>query len=151
MKIDTTSAIVRDPAINGFSFDELQIGDKAFYVKTVSESDVYTFAGVTGDFNPAHTNEETPHVLFGTRIAHGALSCGFVSAALGMKMPGQGCLYLGQSSKFVRPVKFGDTITVCLELIAKDEAKKRVTIKTDCYNQNGELVLTGEASILPKK
>lgn len=150
-KFDIRNAITRDPSINGFSYDELKVGDTAYYSKTISESDVYQFAGVTGDFNPAHTNEASPHPLFGTRICHGALSGGLVSAALGMKMPGQGCLYLSQHSKFVKAVKFGDTITVKLELTKKDDEKKRVYISTECYNQRDELVLTGEAVILPKK
>lgn len=150
-KIDFSDAKSRDPSINGYTYDELQVGDKAYYTKTVSESDIYTFAGITGDFNPAHTNEASPHPLFGTRICHGAFSAGLVSAALGMKMPGQGCLYLSQTSKFVRAVKFGDTVTVRLEVTKKDDAKKRVILSTDCYNQKDELVLTGEAVILPKK
>lgn len=149
-KFDFSDAITRDPAISGFRYDELKVGDRAYYSKTVSESDVYQFAGITGDFNPAHTNEASPHPLMGTRICHGALSCGLVSAALGMKLPGQGCLYLSQTSKFVRPVKFGDTVTVKLELTRKDDEKKRVFISTECYNQRDELVLTGEAVILPK-
>jgi 3-hydroxybutyryl-CoA dehydratase len=150
-KLDLSNAITRDPAINGFRYDELKVGDKAYYSKTVSESDIYTFAGITGDFNPAHTNEASPHPLFGTRICHGAFSAGLVSAALGMKMPGQGCLYLSQSSKFIKPVKFGDTITVKLEITKMDDEKKRVYISTECYNQLDELVLVGEAVILPKK
>lgn len=150
--IDKKNMICRDPLIDGFSFDELEIGKTAFFTKTVSEHDVYTFAGVTGDFNPAHVNETgAMGMKLPSRIAHGCLSAGFVSTALGTRMPGQGCLYLSQSSKFIRMVKFGDTLTVRLEVIAKNAEKNRVTIKTEVFNQNDEMVLTGEAVMVPKK
>jgi 3-hydroxybutyryl-CoA dehydratase len=150
--IDTKSMIVRDPLLDGFTYDELKLGSTAYYSKTITEHDVYAFAGVSGDVNPAHVNEtgalgmELPG-----RIAHGALTAGLVSTALGTKMPGQGCLYLSQSSKFIRMVRFGDTITVRLEVTARDDVKKRVTIKTEVFNQNDELVLAGEAKMLPKQ
>ena len=99
--INTEHQIVRDPLINGFSYDEMEIGHTAYYTKTVTEHDVGTFAGVTGDFNPAHVNQiGAEEMRLPGRIAHGALSGGLISAALGTKMPGQGCLYLSQSSKF---------------------------------------------------
>lgn len=150
--IDYSNMIVRDPLLDGFSYDELQIGSTAYYSKTITEHDVYSFAGISGDVNPAHVNETgaTAMKLPG-RIAHGALTAGLVSTALGTKMPGQGCLYLSQNSKFIRMVRFGDTLTVRLEVMAKDDEKKRVTIKTEVFNQNDELVLTGEAKMLPKK
>jgi len=149
--IETKNMIVRDPLIDGFSYDELKIGDTAFFMKTVTEHDVYTFAGVTGDYNPIHINKQAAQeTRFASRIGHGALTAGFISTALGTKMPGQGCLYLGQNSKFIRPVKFGDTLTVRLEVIRKNDEKKRVIIKTEVFNQNDELILTGEAVMLPK-
>lgn len=150
--IDTTNMITRDPLIDGFSYDELQLGKTAFFTKTVTEHDVYAFAGLTGDFNPAHVNQTGAEGMkLPSRIAHGALTAGLVSTALGTKMPGQGCLYLSQNSKFVRMVRFGDTLTVRLEVIDRDDAKKRVIIKTEVFNQNDELVLTGEAKMMPKK
>ncbi len=149
IKADETK--VRDPLINGFSYDELEVGDVAYFVKTVTEHDVYDFAGITGDFNPAHVNQQdSEQKRFHQRIAHGVLSCGLISAALGTRMPGEGCLYVSQFSKFVRPVKFGDTLTVRLEVTEKIEAKRRVKIKTEVFNQNDELVTTGEAEMLPK-
>lgn len=150
--IDSSKMIVRDPLLNGFSYDELEVGNTAYYTKTITEHDVYTFAGVSGDVNPAHVNETGAKAMkLPGRIAHGALTAGLVSTALGTKMPGQGCLYLSQNSKFIRMVRFGDTLTVKLEVIAKDDEKKRVTVKTEVFNQNDELVLTGEAKMLPKK
>ena len=149
--IDKERMIVRDPLLDGFSYDELTVGSTAYYCKTITEHDVYTFAGVSGDVNPAHVNETGAAAMrLPGRIAHGALTAGLVSTALGTKMPGQGCLYLSQNSKFIRMVRFGDTLTVRLEVIAKDEEKKRVTIKTEVFNQDDELVLTGEAKMLPK-
>ena len=142
---------VRDPLINGFSYDELNVGDVAYFTKTITEHDVYGFAGITGDFNPAHVNQQdSEKKRFHQRIAHGVLSGGLISAALGTRLPGEGCLYVSQFTKFVRPVKFGDTLTVRLELTEKIEAKRRVKIKTEVFNQNDELVTTGEAEILPK-
>ena len=150
--IDTANMISRDPMINGFSFSELEIGKTAYFTKTITEHDVYTFAGVTGDFNPAHVNETGATAMnLPSRICHGCLTAGLVSTALGIKMPGQGCLYLSQNSKFVRMVQFGDTLTVRLEVIAKDPEKNRVTIKTEVFNQNDKPVLVGEAVMVPKK
>ena len=150
--IDPQNSIIRDPMLQGFTYDELQLGKTAYYTKTVTEHNVYTFAGVTGDMNSAHVNQNGAEEMnLPGRIAHGALTAGLVSAALGTKMPGQGCLYLGQNSKFVRMVRFGDTLTVRLEVIKRDDEKKRVVIKTEVFNQNDELVLTGEAKMLPKR
>lgn len=150
--IDSTNMITRDPLIDGFSYEELQMGKTAFFTKTVTEHDVYAFAGLTGDFNPAHVNQTGAEGMkLPGRIVHGALTAGLVSTALGTKMPGQGCLYLSQNSKFIRMVRFGDTLTVRLEVVERDDEKKRVKIKTEVFNQNDELVLTGEAKMMPKK
>lgn len=150
--IQPETMIVRDPLINGFSYDEMQLGHTAYFTKTITEHDVGAFAGVTGDFNPAHVNQTgAEEMKLPGRIAHGALTAGLISTALGTKMPGQGCLYLSQHSKFIRPVRFGDTLTVRLEVVAKDPVKCRVTIKTEVFNQKDELVLTGEAVMVPKR
>lgn len=150
--ISKEKMIVRDPLIDGFSYDELTMGATAYFTKTLTEADVASFAGVTGDFNPAHVNQTgATEMNLPGRICHGALTAGLVSTALGTKMPGQGCLYLSQNSKFVRMVRFGDTLTVKLTVVDRDDAKKRVLIKTEVFNQNDELVLTGEAKMLPKK
>ena len=90
---------------------EMKLGDSASVTKTVTETDVYLFAGITGDLNPAHTNEvSASQTQFGGRIAHGILGAGFISAVLGMKLPGPGTIYLGQELKFTKllrvPVRF---------------------------------------------
>ncbi|MDK2866984.1 MAG: 3-hydroxybutyryl-CoA dehydratase [Clostridiales bacterium] len=144
--------LFRDPSMDGFTLAEMSIGDKAFIEKTISEFDIYSFAGATGDFNVAHINaERAKENRFGVRIAHGALTAGLISTVVGMKLPGEGCLYISQNSKFVRPVMIGDTIHAEVEVIAKLEEKNRVVLKATCTNQRGEVVLAGEAVMMPKK
>ena len=103
--------------IKGLTIDQLEVGQKASFTKTVTEADVYNYAGVSGDFNPAHMNEEyAKNTAFKTRIAHGMLSAGFISAVLGTKLPGPGTIYLNQDLRFTKPVQFGDTITATITL-----------------------------------
>lgn len=128
------------------------VGQTASVTRTISESDVYLFAGVTGDLNPAHTNEEyakTTH--FKTRIAHGMLSAGLISAVLGMQLPGPGTIYTGQTLKFLAPVHIGDTITATAEIKSLDLERNRVVLTTTCTNQEGTMVITGEATALRPK
>jgi 3-hydroxybutyryl-CoA dehydratase len=133
---------------------ELTIGDVAFMTKTISESDVYLFAGITGDLNPAHVNEEyAKNTPFKTRIAHGMLGAGLISAVLGMKLPGPGTIYLGQDLSFRKPVLIGDTITAKAEVVNIIDKGKIVIceIKTTCYNQHGDIVMEGMAKVIPPK
>ena len=136
----------------GKTIDELKIGDTAEFSKTVSESDIYQFAGITGDFNPAHMNEEyAKKTFFKTRIAHGMLAAGFISTVIGTKLPGTGSIYVKQNLSFLAPVRIGDTITACVEVIEIIAEKKRVRLKTTCINQEGTQVLDGEAVVSPPK
>ena len=126
-----------------------QVGQQASVTRTISESDVYLFAGITGDLNPAHTNEEyAKKTHFKTRIAHGMLSAGLISAVLGMKLPGPGTIYTGQTIKFLAPVHIGDTITATAEIQSLDLNRNRVVLTTTCTNQDGRVVITGEATAL---
>lgn len=135
----------------GKTYEQINIGDKASMEKTVGESDVYLFAGITGDFNPAHINHEAAKdTKFGGRIAHGILTAGFVSAVLGMQLPGPGTIYLSQQLVFKGPVKIGDTVKAVVEVVEKLE-KGRVRLKTTCYNQDGMQVLDGEALVIAPK
>ena len=110
--------------MRGLRLNELKIGDKDFFQKTISESDVYLYAGITGDLNSAHINEvEAEKSMFKGRIVHGMLTAGLISTALGMKLPGPGTIYLGQELKFTAPVRFGDTIKAEIEVIEKNEEK----------------------------
>lgn len=136
----------------GKTINELNLGDRAEFTKTVSESDVYLYAGVTGDFNPAHINESyAEKTFFKTRIAHGMLPAGFISAILGTRLPGPGTIYIGQTLNFTAPVQIGDTITASVEVAEIMADKNRIRLKTVCENQNGVIVLDGEAVVSPPK
>jgi len=136
----------------GKTIDEIAVGDAASFAKTISESDVYLYAGITGDLNPAHVNETyAEKTFFKTRIAHGMLTAGFISAILGTQLPGPGTIYLRQELNFLAPVRMGDTITARAEVIDKDIAKGRIRLKTTCTNQNGTEVLSGEALVSPPR
>ncbi len=131
---------------------ELQVGDRAAMSKTVSESDVYLFAGITGDFNPAHIDEARSSAgRFHGRIAHGILSAGFISAVLAMKLPGPGTIYLGQELSFTKPVRIGDTVTATCTVSAIDPQRGVVLLDTVCTNQHGEVVVQGTARVMPPK
>ena len=135
----------------GKSIEEIAIGEKASFSKTITEGDVYLYAGIIGDLNPAHIDEEAAKKgIFGKRIAHGMLTAGLVSTVLGMKLRGEGTIYMGQELKFTKPVYFGDTITATVEACEKVK-DKFLKLKTTCTNQNGEVVLDGEAMVLPPK
>jgi 3-hydroxybutyryl-CoA dehydratase len=135
----------------GKTYSEINVGDTASFQKTISEADVYMFAGVTGDMNPAHINHEAmKDTKFGGRIVHGMLSAGLVSAVLGMQLPGPGTIYLSQQLIFKAPVKMGETIKAVAEVVEKLE-KGRVRLKTTCYNQDGVEVLDGEALVIAPK
>jgi 3-hydroxybutyryl-CoA dehydratase len=135
----------------GKTIDQLKVGDSAEFAKTVSETDIYLYAGITGDFNPAHVNEAyAQQTFFKTRIAHGMLTAGFISAILANQLPGPGTIYMGQELKFLAPVRMGDTITARVEIIEIGE-KNRVRLKTTCTNQEGTQVLDGTALVSAPK
>lgn len=136
----------------GKTIDELNVGDRAEFTKTISESDVYLYAGITGDLNPAHINEPyAANTFFKTRIVHGMLPVGFISAVIGTKLPGPGAIYVSQSVHFKAPVIFGDTITASVEVTEINSEKNRVRLLTTCENQKGVTVLGGEAVVSPPK
>lgn len=124
-------------------------GQKERFTKTITESDVSLFAGITGDFNPAHINAEwAKESIFGERIVHGILVTGLISAVIGMKLPGPGAIYMEQDTKFLRPVKLQDTVTAEVELEEILNKEKRILrLATRGYNQKGELVLEGYAVV----
>jgi 3-hydroxybutyryl-CoA dehydratase len=127
-------------------FEEIQVGDSGQVTKTVTESDVILYAGITGDNNPVHINDiEAKASRFGQRLVHGMLTAGFISAVLGTCLPGRGAIYMGQTLKFLRPVHIGDTVTAIGEVIAKNEEKRQITMRTTVVNQDGKMVIDGEA------
>jgi 3-hydroxybutyryl-CoA dehydratase len=138
--------------IAGKSIDKLQVGDAAEFAKTVSETDIYLYAGITGDFNPAHVNENyAKNTFFKTRIAHGMLTAGFISAIIANQLPGPGTIYLKQELSFLAPVRIGDTITARVEILELNAEKNRVRLKTTCSNQDGVTVLEGFGLVSPPK
>lgn len=129
--------------------DDFQIGETATFSKTITESDIYTYAGLSGDFNPVHVNAEfAQKTRFKERIAHGMLTAGLISAVLGMKLPGPGAIYLSQQMEFLKPVRIGDTITATAEVQAYNPDKRILTLRTTCTNQRGEQVLEGRAVVM---
>ena len=138
--------------MRGKTISELVIGESASFDKTISEADVYLYAGITGDFNPAHVNAvEAEKGMFKQRIAHGMLTAGLISAVLGTQLPGPGCIYLGQELKFTKPVFFGDTIHAEATVLEIREEKNICKLTTICTNQNGDVVLSGVATLMPAK
>ena len=138
--------------IAGKSLSQMKVGDFAEWAKTVTETDIYLYAGITGDFNPAHVNEAyAKNTFFKTRIAHGMLTAGFISAIIANQLPGPGTIYLKQELNFTAPVRIGDTITARAEVLELITEKNRVRLKTTCSNQDGVLVLSGEALVSPTK
>lgn len=136
----------------GKTVNELRVGETAEFTKTVSESDVYLYAGITGDANPAHLNEEyAKKTFFKTRVAHGMLSAGFISTVLGNQLPGAGTIYIKQEVNFMAPVHMGDTITARAEVLEINKEDNRVKLRTSCVNQDGTTVIDGEAVVSPPK
>ena len=130
-------------------FDELTVGQATTTERTVTDGDVVAYAGITGDDNPVHLDEEVAaRSRFGGRIAHGMLSAGFISAAIGTRLPGPGSIYLGQTLKFTAPVRIGDTVTTRIEVLELVPEKRRVKLVTRCVNQKGEMVIDGEALVM---
>ena len=128
----------------------IKVGDRAEFEKTVTAEDVARFADCTGDTNPLHRDPEyAGKTRFGQCIAHGMLAAGFISAAVGTKLAPNCCvIYLSQSLRFLRPVKIGETVRAVAEVKGTDPQKRIVTLQTDCFNQDGEPVVKGEAVVL---
>ena len=128
---------------------KLELGATASVTKQVTEMDIVAFAQLSGDVNPVHLNDAyAAQTRFKKRIAHGMLSAGLVSAVLGTKLPGPGTVYLSQNLKFRAPVQVGDEVTATATVVKQNEGKPIYTLETVCTNQDGVVVLEGEAVIL---
>jgi 3-hydroxybutyryl-CoA dehydratase len=129
-----------------------RVGDRASYTQTISEVHVALFVGAVGDTNPLHVDEAyAKRSRFGGRIAQGILVAGLISTVIGTRLPGVGAIYLGQTLRFLKPVRLGDTITATAVVKAVREREKGgyvLTLDTFCENQEGERVLEGEATVL---
>jgi len=129
------------------SFEDIKIGMKASYSQTITDADVKSFAGISGDRNPVHLDEEYAHKSrYKKRIAHGMISSSFFSALFGTKIPGEGCVYVSQSLQFKRPVYLGDTVTAIVSVTKLNYEKRRVFFRTQCKVKN-KIVIDGEAEL----
>ncbi|NWF69234.1 MAG: MaoC family dehydratase [Chloroflexi bacterium] len=127
----------------------LNIGDTASRSKTITHEDVLAFAQASGDTNPVHLDDAyAASTRFGRRIAHGMLTGSLISAILGNDLPGPGTVYLGQEFKFKAPVFIGDTVTATVAVVNYRPDKRIATLRTTCTNQDGVLVLEGEAVVM---
>lgn len=132
------------------TYEQLQPGQSASFTKTISESDIYLFAGITGDMNPAHVDAvSAAGGMFQQRIAHGMLTASFISTVIAMQLPGAGTIYAGQDLQFRAPVFIGDTVTARVEVSEKLDQRKWVKLKTEVTNQHGKVVVTGVATVIP--
>lgn len=128
------------------------VGQTASFSRTVTETDIVMFAGMSGDYNPVHMDREyAADTRFGQRIAHGLLTASFLSRLLGMELPGKESVYLEQTLKFTKPVFIGDTITATAEILQIDEKRNIFTLLTICTNQDGDTVLSGEGKMMMPK
>lgn len=136
-------------SIENRTYDEIHVGDSATLVRTVSQQDLLLFASLSGDCNPAHLDAEyAQQTPFGGVIAHGLFTGALLSSVLGMQLPGPGTIYLGQTLRFLRPVRPGDTLTVMATVREKFDEKKRLLLDCKATNQDGKTVLTGEAEVI---
>jgi len=133
--------------------DEIQIGQKVSKTFEITEGMVFCFCGLTGDMNPIHTNEDyAKKTKFQKRIVPGLLPvCLMASSLLGCELPGASSVYVSQEVRFRAPVFIGDILTAEVEVVAKDIEKNRITVKTTCRNQNGQLVVDGLGVTMPAK
>ena len=134
--------------MNGLHLEDLSLGQTAELQHVVTDADIRAFAEVSGDNNPVHLDETyaaaTP---FKTRIAHGMLSAGYISAILGTRLPGPGAIYISQTMNFKRPVRVGDEVTTRATVSAIDAERARVTLSTVC-EVGGKPVVEGEAVVM---
>lgn len=138
--------------MTALSIDQLSLGDSAENARTISESDVYTFGGVVGDLNYLHTNEvAASQSVFGRRVAHGMLTASLLSSVIAHQLPGNGTIFLAISVKFRKPVYLGDTVTARVEVKELRGEKNVAILGCECTNQEGEVVLTGEATVMPPR
>ena len=135
--------------IENRTYDEINVGDTASLTRTLRPEDIQLFAIMSGDVNPAHVDPEFANAsMFKGVIAHGMWGAALISTVLGVEFPGPGTIYMGQTLRFSRPVKIGDTVTVTLTCAQKVDEKKYITFDCLVTNQNGQKVISGQADIL---
>ncbi len=136
----------------GRTIEELAVGETAELTRAVTAETIREFVDVTGDANPLHSDERfAATTRFGHIIAPGLLTGGLISAVIGVRLPGPGAIYLSQNFRFLRPVQIGDTITARVEVSEILRDRNRLCLRTACLNQAGEVVLEGEAWVMPSR
>ena len=136
----------------GLTIDSIQVGDSAQITRRVTDSDVAEFVNAVGDYNPVHSDREyAAGTIFKEPIAPGIWTAGLISAVIGTRLPGPGAIYLSQELKFLKPVRFGDSISARVEVVEVNREKNRLRLRTVCANQRAEDVLTGEALVMPSR
>jgi 3-hydroxybutyryl-CoA dehydratase len=134
-------------ALYGYAFEALKLGMQATTSRTMTDTDLRNFAGVSGDTNPMHLNEEfAKQTAFGGCIVHGMLTASLISAVIGTQLPGPGCIYMNQTLKFLAPVRVGDTVYAVATVKELTPEKKRVLLTTQCFVRD-HMVIDGEALI----
>src|SRR5678815_3859741 len=134
--------------LHGYYLEDLAPGMSATYAKTVTDADIVLFAGISGDVNPVHLDQDyATGTMFKGRIAHGMLTASFISAVLGTKLPGPGCIYVSQNLKFKAPVRIGETVKARVTVTAVDQERGRITVATVCHVGETQ-VIDGEAQLL---
>lgn len=138
--------------MNSYSINELFVGQTVAGEYQITEAMVRDFADASGDHNPLHLDEEyAGKTGFGRRIAHGMLLGSYISALIGMELPGEGTIYMKQELSFLKPVYYGDTIRVEIRVAELIPEKKRAVLATNCYNQENEQVIAGTALVKPRE
>lgn len=137
--------------LDALSLEDIKIGMEVSYSQTITDSDIKTFAGLSGDHNPVHISDEyAKNTRWERRIAHGLISVSFFSGLMGTKLPGIGCVWVSQTLKFLKPVYIGDTVTAKLIVEDIDLERRRVFLKSICIVKN-EIVIDGQSeAYLPK-
>ena len=136
---------------NGLTIKQLTVGQTYEQSFSVTAELIEDFARVTAENNPIHLDDKfARETIFGKRVAQGMLQAGLLSGVLGTHFPGMGTIYLSQTLKFIKPVFIDDEITLCLKVLEIIEKKNRVLLESIFTNQNGEIVLTGEAMVMPR-
>ncbi len=134
--------------LSGYFFEDLEVGMTAAYARTIGPADLVMFAGMSGDTNPMHLNEEyAQQTMFGGTIAHGMLCSSFISTVVGTRLPGPGCVYVSQTLKFKAPVRPGDTVTARATVKELIPEKDRCILETVC-TVGEKVVISGEAQVL---
>ncbi len=134
--------------LHGYYFEDIEVGMTDVYGKTITDADIVMFSGISGDINPVHLNHEfASATVFEGRIAHGMLTASFISTVVGTKLPGPGCIYVGQSLRFKAPVKAGDTVMARVTVTKVIPEKKFVELETVC-TVGDKPVIVGEATVM---